>query len=113
MSFSERYQRVLDLCSSPRYFGEPAFYLSKDAPDGTEPTEITGVPSREAIEVSMGEMVSSKGIRSTYGVNLVSLANAGVVPKKDDFLSLRNISFRIKEVIPDSEGGATLVLFKS
>lgn len=113
MGFQDSYQRALNIATSPRHMGEAALYTPKNPIEGFVPIEIFGVPNREAIEIILGEMTTSRSRRATYGVNLVALEEKEVVPKEGDLLLLRNINFKIKEVIPDGEGGASLVLLKS
>jgi hypothetical protein len=109
--FSDRFQKLLDKCISSSAFGEPAVYLSKEV--GSDPVDIRGIPSRETIEMILGQ--SSPGLtrKTTFGINAASLQADGVVPKEGDSLTLRSIQFKIKGVSYDGEGGAVLTLLKS
>lgn len=113
MGFFDRYQKVLDTCLSSNVFGEPAQYLARNAAPETVPTLIQGVPSREAIEIILGDMTPSRGRKATFGVSLKRLKDKAVEPKEGDSLRWREIDFKIKTVIPDGEGGAVLVLQKA
>lgn len=111
MSFSDRFQKtVLDRCVSPRHLGEPAIYKSSEA--GSEEKPITGVPSREALEIIIGGGTNSKSRKATYGVNINALNQSGIFPKEGDFLRMREVDFKIKNIDPDGEGGAVLTLQK-
>ena len=113
MGFGSHFDFLLTKCTSPNLLGEVAQYLAKEAPSGSSPIPIEGVPSREALDIFVGESAKSGTRRSTFGVNLARLKASGVNPKENDKLTIRGISFRIKDVEEDGEGGAVLVLTKS
>lgn len=109
MAFSDRFQKALDRCISS--LGENATYTSKEI--GSEPVEIAGVPSRESIEIMLGQMAPGMTRRATFGVNLKRLNDAGVDPKEGDLLTLRSTNFKIKSISYDGEGGAEFTLSKA
>lgn len=92
--------------------GESAFYRAKGAEEETPPIEIMGVPGSELLELFSGAGAPSKSQRLILGVSLTRLKALGIQPKEGDSILLRETGFRIRDVEPDNEGGASLVLKK-
>lgn len=109
MAFSDRFQKTLDRCVS--LLGETAIYTSKES--GSVPVEIAGIPSRESIDIVLGQMAPGMTRRATLGVNIKKLNDLGIDPKEGDLITLRSINFKIKAITYDGEGGAEFTLSKT
>lgn len=101
--FRDRVSRVLN--HGKKNFGEPCTLYPKAGGEFT----FTGIfdNNYQAVDADTEEVVSST--QPALGVNLFDFATD---PKQDDQVQVRNLRYRIIDVRPDGQGGATFFLHR-
>ncbi|GBQ69667.1 hypothetical protein AA103196_2275 [Ameyamaea chiangmaiensis NBRC 103196] len=99
---------VLDACQDT--FGEPVVWQSSQLPS---PVSITGIFSdgyRAADLIGGDDGVSPVHISASVPMLGVQLSQFTVAPLQGDLMTVRGVTWRVREVQPDSFGAARLEL---
>jgi hypothetical protein len=102
MSFSDLTSGVLAACTAA--FGESVTYT----PQGSSAETITGIFNLRTELADLGSGVLS--YQPTLGVKLSDLS---VAPRVGDTVSVRSVSYKVRDIDEDGEGGATILLHKA
>jgi hypothetical protein len=99
--FRDRTSRILN--HAKKNFGDPCVLN----PDSDEPFPFDGIFDNAHMMVDVDTEQPVSATHPTLGVNLFDFE---VEPTRADQVQLRNLIYKIIDILPDGQGGATLVL---
>jgi hypothetical protein len=103
IDFRDRVSRILNL--SKKNFGEPCVHY----PNAGGSFNFTGIFDNETQSVDPDTEKLISGTQPSLGVNLFDFVTG---PKEDDQIQIRNLRYKVIDVKPDGQGGATLLLHR-
>lgn len=103
MAWRDQVDAVLETCVDT--FGEPATYT----PSGGSPVEVLGIYDDlyEAVDPQTGAIITST--QPVLGIKDDHLPDP---PQQDDTVTVRGVTYRVKEVQTDGQGGSKLFLHR-